>query len=289
MTIGDIDQNGCYIVGEIGINHNGNLDTALELINMAYGAGCDAVKFQKRTVDVVYTPEELAKPRPNPFGDTNGHLKRGLEFGTFEYDRIAGACKALNIDWYASPWDEISVDFMMNYNCPYHKIASASLTDRGLLDYCAQTRRPILLSTGMSTINQITDAVDVVENAGGEVACIYHCNSTYPSRNNEEINLLGIVTLKKIFPQIPIGYSGHERGVPPSVAAAVLGAASVERHITLDRSSFGSDQAASLEPRGLDLLCRDIRTWEECRGDGSIQVYNSELPIMKKLRRKDTL
>ena len=283
-----IQPNQCYIVAEVGINHNGDIEIAKKLMEVAKNAGCDAVKFQKRTIEVVYSPEELARPRENPFGTTNGDLKRGLEFGKREYDEIDFFAKELDIPWYASPWDEESVDFLMQYDIPYIKIASACATDRDLLKHCVNTGKPLLIATGMCDLPLIRRIVDYVLSIDGQIACLYHCTSTYPSKP-VELNLLGIQTLKNEFPEIPIGYSGHETGVPPSVMAAVLGAASVERHITLDRAMWGSDQAASLEPRGMQLLIRDIRLWEEARGDGAIHIYESELPIEKKLRRKNTL
>ena len=276
------DENSCYIVAEIGINHNGSMENALNLINLAVDSGCDAVKFQKRTVDVVYTTEELANPRENPFGPTNGDLKRGLEFGYDEYSRIDRYCKEKGIAWFASCWDEASVDFIEQFNPPCYKIASASLTDDKLLLHHKKYGRPIIISTGMSTMNQIEHAVDVI---GGENLIILHSTSTYPAKP-EELNLNVITTLRNKF-DVPIGYSGHEPGVPTSYAAVALGANMVERHITLDRTLWGSDQAASLEPNGIQKLVEYIRVFEIARGDGIKKVYPSEVPIIKKLRRKD--
>jgi N-acetylneuraminate synthase len=283
-----IQQRKCYIVGEIGINHNGQLDLAKQLIAMANGAGCDAVKFQKRTVDIVYSPAELARERENPFGRTNGDLKRALEFGRKEYDEIDLLCRQLGIEWYASPWDEASVDFLMRYDPPYLKIASPCATDKDLLRECISTGKPLLVSTGMCDLNLIRQITERIFDWGGQIACLYHCVSTYPA-NVEELNLYGIRTLQEAFPEIHIGYSGHEVGIATTLMAAVLGAASVERHITLDRAMWGSDQAASLEAPGLTRLVRDIRVWERARGDGNIRVGERELKVAAKLRRSTSL
>lgn len=274
------DGKPCFIIAEIGINHNGSLDMAKKMIDIAVTTGCDAVKFQKRTVEIVYTEEELAKERKSVFGNTNGDLKRGLEFGYKEYCEIDAYCKEKGIIWFASCWDKKSVDFIEQFNPPCYKIASASLTDDKLLKYTRSKGRPILLSTGMSTLEQIKHAVDIL---GTDDLVIYHCTSTYPSNANET-NLRAIESLKKIF-NVPIGYSGHERGVTPSVLAVALGASSVERHITLDRTNWGSDQAASLEMAGLFHMVRDIRQVPELLGDGNKIVYPRELPIIEKLRR----
>ncbi|OGJ63443.1 N-acetylneuraminate synthase [Candidatus Peribacteria bacterium RIFCSPHIGHO2_02_FULL_53_20] len=271
----------CFMIAEIGINHNGDMAIAKKLIDAAATSGCDAVKFQKRTVDTVYTKEELARPRENPFGTTNGDLKRGLEFGERQYKEIDGYCKTKGIMWLASCWDEASVDFMDQFNPPCYKIASASLTDDALLKYHRSKGKPILLSTGMSTLAQIDHAVEVL---GKKDLIVLHCTSTYPSKP-EELNLRAITTLRERY-GVPIGYSGHEVGLSTSFAAAVIGACIVERHITLDRAMWGSDQAASVEPQGFERLTRDIRVWEVARGDGVKKVYESELPILEKLRRK---
>ncbi|MFA6355660.1 MAG: N-acetylneuraminate synthase family protein [Candidatus Omnitrophota bacterium] len=274
------DDHPCYVIAEIGINHNGSLEIAKKLIDAAHESGCDAVKFQKRTVEVVYTAEELAKPRENPFGPTNGDLKRGLEFGLKEYKEIDAYCRSKGIAWFASCWDEKSVDFIDQFNPPCYKIASASLTDSSLLKYHRAKGRPIILSTGMSDMTMIEDAVKIL---GTENLLIMHCTSTYPSKP-EELNLRGITTLREKY-DVPIGYSGHEVGLYTTFAAVVLGAAAVERHITLDRAMWGSDQAASVEVQGFRRLVDDIRTWELTKGDGHIKVYESEVPIIKKLRR----
>jgi len=270
-----------FIVAEIGINHNGDLNLAKKLIDMAVFAGCDAVKFQKRTIELVYTPEELAKERENPFGPTNGDLKRGLEFGEGEYQEIDRYCKQRGIIWFASPWDVKSVDFLERFNVPCYKIASACLTDEELLKKVRMTGKPVILSTGMSTPEEIRRSVNTL---GNENLILLHCNSTYPSNVNE-LNLSVIPWLKKEY-ACPIGYSGHETGVVQPVMAALLGACVVEKHITLDRAMWGSDHAASLEPNGLNRLVRDIRMIPSCLGDGKKRVFESELPILQKLRKK---
>lgn len=272
----------CFIVAEIGINHNGSVEVAKKLIDVAKEAGCDAVKFQKRTIGMVYTPEELAKPRENPFGPTNGHLKRGLEFGKKEYAEIDRYVKEKGLYWFASPWDEESVDFLEQFNPPCYKIASASLTDHGLLRHVRAKGKPVIISTGMSTVEEIERALSVL---GRKDLVLLHAVSTYPAKD-EELQLNVLRAFQSRFPGVPVGYSGHEVGVAPSVMAAVLGACMVERHITLDRAMWGSDQAASLEPKGLELLVRDIRLWERVRGDGVKRVLESEVSIKKKLRRK---
>jgi N-acetylneuraminate synthase len=270
----------CYVIAEIGINHNGDIDIAKKLINVASGAGCDAVKFQKRTIDVVYSPEELAKPRESPFGETNGDLKYGLEFGLEEYKEIDRYCHEVKIDWFASCWDEASVDFIARFKVPCFKIASASLTDDNLLRHTRKIGKPILLSTGMSTLNEVDHAVQIL---GKEELILLHACSTYPAYY-EELNLHVIEVLRDRY-GVPVGYSGHETGLASSVAAAVLGSCVVERHITLDRSMWGSDHAASLEPNGITRLIRDIRLIEKSMGDGVKRVLEREQPIIKKLRR----
>ncbi len=283
VRVGNIlvgDNNPCFIIAEIGINHNGSLKDAKRLIDMAVSNGCNAVKFQKRTVDVVYSKEELERPRPNVFGETNGDLKRGLEFGLEEYKEIDEYCKQKHIMWFASCWDKGSVDFIDQFNPPCYKIASASLTDDELLKYTKSKGKPILLSTGMSTMEEIEHAIDIL---GEENTIIYHCTATYPA-NSDEINLNCIKTLKEKF-SCPVGYSGHERGIAPSILAVAVGACSVERHITLDRTNWGSDQAASLETPGLFHMVRDIRQVPILLSDGKKVVYEREIPIRKKLRR----
>jgi N-acetylneuraminate synthase len=270
-----------YIIAEIGINHNGDLNIARKLIDAAVLAGCDAVKFQKRTIEVVYTPEELAKPRENPFGPTNGDLKRGLEFGYDQYAALDRYCREKGIAWFASCWDEGSVDFIENFNPPCFKIASASITDDNLIKYHRKYGKPLMLSTGMADMPIIEHAIEAL---GKDDLIVLHCTSTYPCKV-EELNLKGIITLKEKFFQIPIGYSGHEVGLSTTLAAATLGACVIERHITLDRAMWGSDQAASIEPQGFMRLVRDIRTVERAMGDGCIKIYDSEKAIIRKLRR----
>lgn len=274
------DGQPVYVTAEIGINHNGDLDLAKRLISVAVAAGCDAVKFQKRTIDVVYTAEELAKPRESPFGATNGDLKRALEFGFAEYKEIDAYCRAVKMPWFASCWDEESVDFINLFDVPCFKIASASLTDDNLLRHIRATGKPIVLSTGMSTIEEIDHAVEVL---GKDNLVILHACSTYPA-NYGELNLRAIPVMRERY-GVPVGYSGHETGIPSSVAAATMGACFIERHITLDRAMWGSDHAASLEPNGITRLVRDIRLVEQSMGDGVKRVYEREYPIIKKLRR----
>lgn len=275
------DGEPCFIIAEIGINHNGKVDLAQKLISAAVLAECDAVKFQKRTVDAVYTKEELSKPRENPFGPTNSDLKRGLEFGLEQYRAIDAFCRMQKMMWFASCWDEQSVDFMAQFNPPCFKIASASLTDDHLLRHYRKFGKPLLLSTGMSTLEEIDHAVEVL---GKDDLVIMHCTSTYPA-NVVELNLRCIGALRERY-GVPVGYSGHEVGLSPAIAAVALGACIVERHITLDRAMWGSDQAASVEPHGFARLVRDVRAVEKSMGDGIKRVYDSEVPIRSKLRRK---
>lgn len=270
----------CYVVAEIGINHNGSLTLVKELIDAAVECGCDAVKFQKRTVEVVYSLEELARPRESPFGTTNGDLKRGLEFGFEEYAEIDRYVRQKGIAWFASCWDEGSVDFIAQFDPPVFKIASASLTDDNLLRHHRKYGKPIILSTGMSEMKLIEHAVRVL---GQDNLILLHCTSTYPAKP-EELNLNAIEILREKF-QVPVGYSGHEVGFSTSYAAAVLGACLIERHLTLDRAMWGSDHAASMEPQGMKKLVRDIKELPHALGDGIKRVYESETPIRKKLRR----
>ncbi len=270
----------CFVIAEIGINHNGEVDTALKLIDAAVEAGCQAVKFQKRTVDLVYTPEELFKPRENPFGTTNGELKYGLEFGLDEYREIGTYCRDKGILWFASCWDKSSIDFIESFDPPCHKIASACLTHDDLLRYFKETGRPIILSTGMSTMDQIRHAVDLLD---PDRLVLAHSTSVYPSKV-EMLNLRVIQTLQTEF-DCPIGYSGHEVGLQTSVAAVTLGACMIERHLTLDRAMWGSDQSASVEPQGFARLVRDIRSVESALGDGVKRLHPDEIPVMEKLRR----
>jgi N-acetylneuraminate synthase len=270
----------CFVVAEVGINHNGDLNLARKLISAAVGAGADAVKFQKRTVDVVYSPEELEKPRQSPLGETNGDLKHGLEFGQEAFEAIDEYCRICGIMWFASCWDEGSVDFLERFDPPCYKLASASLTDDDLLRYHRQLGKPIILSTGMSELHEIDHAVEIL---GTQDLVLLHANSTYPA-DPAELNLRAIGTLRERY-GVPVGYSGHEVGLATSVAARALGACVVERHITLDRAMWGSDQAASVEPLGFQRLVRDIRGVDEALGDGVKVVYDSEVPVREKLRR----
>lgn len=274
------DDQPCFVVAEIGINHNGNVDIAKRLISVAVAAGCDAVKFQKRTVDVVYSPEELAKPRESPFGTTNGDLKYALEFEQEEYEEIDAFCRSVKMCWFASPWDEGSVDFLEQFGLPVYKIASACLTDDRLLRHIRRKGKPIILSTGMSTYAEIDHALEVL---GKTELILMHATSTYPAYY-EELNLRAIPTMAARY-GVPIGYSGHETGIATSVCAAALGACCVERHVTLDRAGWGTDQAASLGPNGISRMVHDIRLWEQAKGDGIKRVYEREFPIIKKLRR----
>jgi N-acetylneuraminate synthase len=269
-----------FVVAEIGINHNGSLDTAKQLIDAAVAAGCDAVKFQKRSIEVVYSAEELARPRESPFGVTNGDLKRGLEFGADQYADIDRYCAGKNIMWFASCWDEASVDLIEQFKPPCYKIASASLTDDNLLRHHRKTKRPLIVSTGMSTLEQIDHSVEVL---GKRDLVLLHTTSTYPS-GLTELNLRVIPRMIERY-GIPVGYSGHEVGLYTTLAAMALGACVLERHITLDRAMWGSDQAASVEPQGFARLIRDVRAVEASLGDGVKKVYASEIPIMQKLRR----
>lgn len=283
VTIGskEISADSVYLIAEIGINHNGSIETAKQLMKVASDAGFDAVKFQKRTVNVVYSPEELSKPRESVFGKTNGDLKYGLEFGKNEYQDIDLYSKKLGIDWFASPWDLQSVDFLEEFDVVAHKVASASLTDKELLVRLRKTGKPIILSTGMSTLNQISNAVEII---GKRDLILMHTVSTYPAKNID-LNLRTINTLREKF-GVLVGYSGHEVGVLPSViAVSKYNACLLERHITLDRSMWGSDQAASLEPNGMNRLVQYINEAKEVDGDGVKRILDQEIPIQEKLRR----
>jgi len=268
------------VVAEIGINHNGDVELAKRLIEAAAGAGCDAVKFQKRTVDAVYSAAELARPRESPFGATNGDLKRGLELGRDAYAEIDRHCRRLGLLWFASCWDAASIEFLELFDPPCHKVASPCLTDDALLDAYRRTRRPLLVSTGMSSSSQIDHAVHVL---GDAALVLLHCTSAYPA-TAEELNLRVIPWLADRY-KVPIGYSGHEVGLYTTLAAVALGACLVERHFTLDRTMWGSDQVASVEPQGMARLVKDIRAVEVALGDGVKRVYQSELPVREKLRR----
>ena len=274
------DDQPCFIIAEIGINHNGDVDHAKRLISVAVAAGCDAVKFQKRTVEVVYTADELAKPRENPFGHTNRDLKYGLEFEQEEYDEIDAFCRTSKMPWFASPWDEESVDFLENYHPPVHRSPPRHSPTTILLRHIRRTGKPIILSTGMSTYDEIDHAVDVL---GKEDLILMHATSTYPA-NYDELNLLAIPTMAKRY-GIPIGYSGHETGISTSACAAAIGACCLERHITTDRALWGSDQAASLEPNGINRVVRDIRLWEQSKGDGISASTNGNCQSLENFAR----
>jgi len=271
-----------FVTAEIGINHNGDIDIAKKLIDAAVLAGCDAVKFQKRTIEKVYSKEVLDSPRESPWGTTQRDQKMGLEFNKKEYDVIDQYCKNKNILWYASAWDVDSQLFLRNYNLKYNKVASAMLTNIDLLKIIAEEKKHTFISTGMSTTEQIRDAVNIFKKYDCSFE-LQHSNSSYPMKI-EEANLRCIQTLKNEF-NCNVGYSGHESiGYLICIAAAVLGASSIERHITLDRSMYGSDHAASLEPIGLQRLVRDLREVEIILGDGIKRIWPSEIPVLKKLR-----
>ncbi|MGP3685767.1 N-acetylneuraminate synthase family protein [Streptomyces sp. IBSNAI002] len=272
-----------YITGEIGINHNGDLENVFALIDAAAEAGCDAVKFQKRTPEICTPRDQWDIERDTPWGRmTYIDYRHRVEFGEDEYRAIDEHCADRGIDWFASPWDTEAVAFLEKFeNIAVHKVASASLTDDELLRALRDTGKTVILSTGMSTPKQIRHAVEVL-GSGNIVLC--HATSTYPAKN-AELNLRMVNTLQAEFPNVPIGYSGHEIGLQTTLAAVALGAVFVERHITLDRAHWGSDQAASVEPQGLERLVRDVRIIEEALGDGIKQIYEGELGPMKKLRR----
>ncbi len=276
------DNHPTYIIGEIGINHNGDVDLAKEMIDMAVAAKADAVKFQKRTPDICTPPEQQKKMRQTPWGYiTYLDYRYKVEFGADEYAEIDRYCKEKGIDWFVSVWDEGSVDFMEQFDTPAYKLPSAALTDHNLLRYVRATGRPIIISTGMSTMDEIRKGVEVV---GEENLGMMHSTSSYPCAP-EELNLRMIQTLKAEFPNIPIGYSGHEVGLVPSAVAVALGACMVERHITIDRAMWGSDQSASVEPGGFRKLVKYIRVTEQALGDGVKKVYESEMGPREKLRR----
>ena len=274
-----------FITAEIGINHNGDIKIAEKLIDIAKNANCDAVKFQKRTVEKVYSKQVLDSPRESPWGTITREQKLGLEFNKKEYDIIDAYCKEKGIEWFASSWDIDSQLFLRNYHLKHNKIASAMLTNTELLNLVAEEKKHTFISTGMSTIDQIEQAVKVFKNNNCPFE-LMHSNSSYPMKP-DEANLQCIKTLKEKF-NCDVGYSGHESsGYNISLAAAVLGATSIERHITMARAMYGSDQAASLEPLGLVRLVRDIRMLDLIMGDGVKKVYPSEIPVMKKLREQN--
>jgi|SRR5688572_16409416 len=271
-----------YVVAEIGINHNGSLDTCKALIEASAKAGCDAVKFQKRTPELCVPLDQQSRRRDTPWGEmTYLEYRHKVEFGEREYAEIDAFCRSKNIHWFASCWDEPSVDFIQRFKPVAYKIASASLTDTALLAHTRKQGAPLILSTGMSSAEEIDKAVQGI---GKQKLVICHATSAYPCKP-EELNLRMIQTLKSQY-QVPIGYSGHETGLQTTIAAVALGACLVERHITLDRAMWGTDQAASVEPGGFLRLVRDIRVVEAALGDGKKRVYESELGIRDKLRRR---
>ena len=271
-----------FITAEIGINHNGDIDIAKKLIKMSKECGCNAVKFQKRTIEKVYSKEALDALRESPWGETNRDQKMGLEFNKKEYDEINSYCRNENIEWFASAWDVDSQIFLKNYDLKYNKIASAMLTHNELLNMVAKEKKYTFISTGMSTLEQVENAVKIFR----DLECpfeLMHTNSTYPMKL-EEANLKCIETLHKKF-GCKVGYSGHETtSYLLCVTAVILGATSIERHISLDRSMYGSDQSVSLEKAGLERLVRDIRRLNLILGDGIKRVWDSEIPVMEKLR-----
>ena len=276
------DHESVYVIAEIGINHNGSLDTAKRLIDGAVFAGCDAVKFQKRTPEICVPPEQRNLERDTPWGKmTYLEYRYRLEFDLDQYAEIDQYCCSRGIQWFASCWDEPSVLFIEQFDPPLHKAASASLTDLNLLKLMRKTGKPLMLSTGMSSTAEITRAIEAV---GREELLLAHSTSAYPC-SLEQLNLKMIQTLKERYLGICVGYSGHEVGLAPSVAAVAMGASFIERHITLDRAMWGSDQAASVEIMGLHRLVRDIRDIEKAKGDGIKRVYDSEMSALKKLRR----
>lgn len=276
------DGHPAYVIAEIGINHNGDLNIARQMIDAAVHAGADAVKFQKRTPDVATPPDQQNQMRETPWGYiTYLEYRYKVEFDYDQYCEIDKHCKQKGIAWMVSVWDEPSVDFMEKFDTPAYKIPSASLTDSKLIRKARATGKPLILSSGMSTMEQIHKGVD---SAGMENLALMHCTSTYPCEP-EELNLKMVETLRREFPTLPIGYSGHEVGLVPSAVAVALGACMVERHLTLDRAMWGSDQAASVEPGGFERLVKYIRVTEASLGDGVKKVYDSEKNSMKKLRR----
>jgi N-acetylneuraminate synthase len=272
----------CYVIAEIGINHNGSLDLAKRLIDAAKDAGCQAVKFQKRTIEAVYTQAELDAPRNSPFGTTNGALKRGLEFSLADYSEINAYCHEKGIAWSASCWDSQAVAEIAAFNPPWLKIPSALITNIELVKEYVRTGIPLIISTGMSTWDEIDLAVFYARQSS--IHSLLHCHSSYPSPL-EEVNLACIASFKERYPGVKVGYSSHTVSPWPCLMAVVYGADVVEAHLTLDRTSFGTDQAASLEPGAFKKLIEEIRTFEKCKGDGIKKVWPSEEPIKAKLRR----
>lgn len=275
-----------YVIAEIGINHNGSVEIAKKMIDGAVSAGCDAVKLQKRTPELCVPKDQWALERDTPWGRmTYIDYRHKVELSADEYAEIDRHCKAQGIQWFASPWDEGSVEFLERFEVPVYKVASASITDRRLLEAIKATKRPVMMSSGMSTQEEIDATVNFI---GKENLLIAHSTSAYPCPV-EALNLRMIPTLMDRYPKVPIGYSGHETGLAPTWAAVALGATFVERHITLDRAMWGSDQAASVEIGGLQRLVSNIRDVEQALGDGVKKVYDCEMSSKRKLRRQDVL
>jgi len=270
-----------FIVAEIGINHNGDISICKELIDVAVTAGCNAVKFQKRDIDLVYTQEFLDSPRESPWGVTQRSQKEGLEFNKEQYIDISEYCSSKGIEWFASAWDTNSQNFLRQFNCKFNKIASAMIVDDSLLRMVAEEGKHTFISTGMSTYKDIDKAVEIFNIAGCPFE-LMHTISTYPMRD-EDANLNLINSLRNRY-ECDIGYSGHEVGLAISYAAAAMGISSLERHITLDRAMYGSDQSASVEPNGLNQLVGGVRAIEKAMGDGEKRLIGSEVPIAQKLR-----
>ncbi|HMS65887.1 MAG TPA: N-acetylneuraminate synthase family protein [Ignavibacteria bacterium] len=276
------DSESVYIIAEIGINHNGSLRLAKKLIKAAVLSGCNAVKFQKRTPELCVPKDQWHIERDTPWGRmTYIDYRHKIELSLHDYSEIDRYCKNYKIDWLASCWDEESVDFIEQFDPPFYKAASASLTDTRLLMKKRSTGKPLMISTGMSTMDEINDTIKLI---GVNNLLMAHSTSAYPCKP-EELNLKMIQTLKKLYPEIPVGYSGHETGLAPTLAAVTLGATFVERHITLDRAMWGTDQAASVETGGFKRLVENIRDIEKSLGDGIKKVYESEMGQRKKLRR----
>ena len=270
------------VIYECGINANGDIEMMKKMIDVAALAGCDYIKTQKRTILDVYTEEELDKERESPFGNTNRDLKEGLEFSELEYLEIDEYCKKKGIKWFASPWDIKSLFFIENFDVPFIKIPSALITDKEFLKICGGSNKKIILSTGMSTIQMIDEAIEIL--GRDKIYCIMHCTSTYPSRP-DELNMKCIVYLKDKYFWTKIGFSNHYSGLMGMMMSVVMDVDMIEFHATLDRTMFGSDQAASIEPRGVFELMERINLIEVMKGDGIKKIYDSEIPIMKKLRR----
>ena len=274
--------NNPYLIAEIGINHNGDISIAKKLIDISKESGFDAVKFQKRDIEIVYTKEQLDTPRESPWGNTTRQQKEGLEFGIKEYDDIDNYCKKKNLDWFASAWDQNSLNFLDKYNLKYHKIASAMIVDKEFLNEVAKRKKHTFISTGMSTKENIDYAVEVFKKNNCSFE-LMHCVSTYPLKT-EMVDMSTILELKKNY-NCDVGYSGHENGVILSASAVLLGISSLERHVTLDRTSYGSDQAASLEPQGMTSLVNSINIIIEGYGTPKVgYIHPEEIPISKKLR-----